>query len=163
MHRLPSQSLRIRLLLYLSEGTSLGAVVPLIVVFFADMFLVDTATRSVNSAQSVVATLVLLGVFIAFLRGLGIDVVGLLTRLDDSDEEGDDSPAFRDWLQTRQWVWVGVLAFASGGVLLGVAAVRWGWPWGVFVQEARLLLFGVFLVGFVGRAVIFYRIDTTTP
>lgn len=148
---LPSQSSRVRLLLYLAEGLILGAGLPLILIEFSGAFLVDIDTGSFRPALTVVDAFFLLLVLFFLLRAIAfIDVGRRFSR--------DDSPEYQDWKETRRWTWVAAVALPVGGVLLGVSVLLWGWWAVVFLEYADLLMLGAILAGFILYLYVFHRL-----
>lgn len=140
---LPSQSRRVRQLLYLAEGIMLGFVIAKFSLVLFDLVLqnrdIDSAVFGLEAWE--------IGLFAVFLVLMIRAVVFVKVGLAD---DRDQPPQFRDWNQTRQWKWVGVAGLLSAGVLLGVSAWVWGWEDVVFWHGSYLV------TGSVGVALIFY-------
>ena len=148
---LPSQSPRVRLLLYLAEGMIIGAATALIVLDFAGAFLLDVQTGSFEPTISVPGVGIILLFMLLVLRGIAINVV-------DHRFSRDNLPEYQDWKETRRWIWVAAVALLIGGLLLGVSVLLWGWWAVVFLYDADLLMGGTILVGLVLYLYILHRL-----
>ncbi|WP_224335970.1 hypothetical protein [Haloprofundus halobius] len=139
---LPSQSQRVRLLLYFSEGLIIGAGLSLCLVRVFGPFLIDVEFGSFNPTLSAVGASFLLLILFFALRGVGFYELG-------RRYSRNHSPEYQDWTETRRWIWVATVAFPLGGVLLGVSVLLWGWWAVVFLQLADLLMLGTTFIGFI--------------
>ena len=137
---LPSQSHRVRTLLYLAEGMIIGAGLALFLLRFSGAFFIDIETGSFNPALSVVGVFFLLFILFILLRGIAFVKLG-------SRYSREDPPEYQDWKETRRWIWVAVVALPIGGMLFGVSVFLWGWWAVVFLQDADLLMLGTIMVG----------------
>lgn len=147
---LPSESRRVRTLLYLSEGGILGAGVLLFSLRFAGAFLVDVETGSFNPALTVFGAFILLLVLFFFLRAVAVIKV--------SPPSPENQPEYQDWSETRKWRWVFAVALPVGGVFFGVALYRWSWWEIVFLQSFDLLLIGAIIAGLLLYAYVLHKI-----
>lgn len=147
---LPSESRRVRTLLYLSEGAILGAGGLLLAVRFAGSYLVDVETGSLDPEVTAFGAFVLAALLFFGLRAVAI------TRVAPSN--GDRPPEYRDWSETRQWRWVFGVAFLIGGVISAVAVFRWTWWQIVFLQGFDLLLLGGVLGGVLLYTYVLHRL-----
>lgn len=59
-------------------------------------------------------------------------------------------PIYDEWVAVRRWRWVGVVAVAVTGFLVGVTVLRWGWR-GWLGSEVFALGFGTVMLGLVLR------------
>ena len=148
---LPSESPRVRVLLYLAEGMVVGAATTEILLVFFGSFLIDFETGSFNPRIPGVSVFFLL-VFVFFLlRGIAfIDIGRRYAR--------DVPPEYQDWKATRRWSLVLAVGLVVGGGLLGVSVLLWGWWEVVYSQRARLILTVTTLVGFTLNLYIHYRL-----
>lgn len=148
---LPSQSPRVRVLLYLVEGMILGATTTYLLLLFFGAFLIDIETGSFNPTISGVS-LFFLFVFVFFLlRGIAfIDVGRRYAR--------DDPPEYEDWKTTRRWPVVLVVGLLVGGGLLWSSVQLWGWWEVVYLQHGKLLLLGSIFVGVALYLYILHRL-----
>lgn len=147
---LPSQSPRVRRLLYLAEGMIIGAATTLFLLEFAGAFLIDIETGSFDSTISVLDVVFLLLFVFFLLRGIAFIVVGRRF-------SRDNPPEYQDWKETRRWMWVAAVALPIGGILLGVSVLLWGW-WAVVFFHADQLMGGTILVGFILYLYVLHRL-----
>lgn len=147
---LPSESRRVRTLLYLSEGVILGAGVLLFSIRFAGAYLVDVETGSFNPALTVFGAYTLLLVLFFLLRGVAVIKV--------SPPSPENPPEYRNWSETRKWRWVFTVAFPVGGVFFWVAMFHWSWWEIVFLQPFDIILLGAILVGMLLYAYVLHKI-----
>jgi multisubunit Na+/H+ antiporter MnhB subunit len=157
---LPSESRRVRTLLYLTEGVAVGSVAVAFLLAFTDGTLV-TDTGALRSSRAIVRAL-LYGV--VALLVLGVSGVVDLWRGDSADQGDEDlSPAFRDWRRVRRRSGVAVVALVTGGLLLAVSLLQWGWPAIVLEWSALLSAVGTFVVALLLYIYVLYRIDAGEP
>lgn len=147
---LPSESRRVRTLLYLSEGTVVGAGGLLLVVRFAGSYLVDVGTGSFDPGITAFGAFILVSLLLFGLRTLVITRVATPTR--------DKLPEYRDWSETRKWRWVAAVALLVGGLLSAVAVLRWTLWQIVFSQGFDLLLLGTGLAGILLYIYVLHRL-----
>lgn len=147
---LPSQSIRVRLLLYLVEGLMLGAGTALLLVSIGGVF-TDIDTGSLEFEVSPTEAFIFLLLFVLLLRGIAIVDIGRRV-------SRDGQPEFQDWWETRRWVWVVAIALPIGGLLLGVSILLWGWWAVVYRQLADLIMIGAFMGGLFLYLYVFHRL-----
>lgn len=136
---LPSESHRVRQLLYLSEGLILGAGGLLLVLGFVGTYLVDVRTGSFEPHITPFGVFTLLFFLFLTLRWKAIR---------DVSPPSPEKPApLQDWSETREWKWVFTVGLPVSGVLVGAARLLWSWWEIVFLQSFDLLLLGTVLVG----------------
>lgn len=135
---LPSDSPRVRAHLYLAEGLILSAGSLLIGSGLAGAYLVDVGTGSFDPNITPFGAFTLLFVVFLALRWRAIKAVS---------PPPEKALELQDWWATREWRWVLVTAIPVGGVLVGVARLRWSWWELVFLQSFDLLLLGTILAG----------------
>lgn len=145
----PSESRRVRTLLYLSEGAILGAGGLLLAVRFAGSYLVDVETGSFDPEVTAFGAFVLVALLLFGLRALAITRVAPPKR--------DGPPEYQDWNETREWRWVVAVALLVGGSLSVVAVLRWTWWQIVFLQGFDLLLLGTIMVGALLHLYVLHR------
>lgn len=145
----PSRSRRVRTLLYLSEGTILGAGGLLLAVRFAGSYFVDVETGSFDPGITAFGAFTLVALLFFGLRAMAIIRVAPSTR--------DRPPEYRDWSETRKWRWVVAAALLVGGSLAGVAVLRWTWWQIVFSKGFDLLLLGTVLAGVLHYTYVLHR------
>lgn len=148
---LPSQPRRVRLLLYFAEGLIIGAGFILLLLAFFGAFVIDIETGSFNPEISGVEVVFLLIILVILLRAIAFFKSG-------SRHSREDSPEYRDWKESRRWMWVVAAALPLGGILLGTSLFLWGWWSVVFLQDANLLMLGTVLVGFILYMYVLQRI-----
>lgn len=136
---LPSDSRRVRVLLYISEGVILGAGGLLVAFRFAGAYLVDLRTGSLNPEITPFGAFTLL-----FFLFLTVRYVAIKRVAPPSEE---NPAAFQDWSDTRQWRWVVTVALPLSAVLVVGATVRWSWWEIIFLRSFDLLLLGTLLIG----------------
>ena len=147
---LPSESRRVRTLLYFSEGVILGAGVLLFTLRFAGAFLIDVETGSFNPALTVFGAFTLLLVLFFLLRAMAVIKV--------SPPSPESQPEYQNWSETRKWRWVFALALPVSGVLFGVAMYRWSWWEIVFLQSFDLLLLEAIIASLLLYAYVLHKI-----
>lgn len=147
---LPSESSRVRNLLYLAEGAAIGAGFSVVLVYFfgAGFFLYAIGYEY----AAAVGGLVVLGV------GLVL-IVRWTAVVDRVTHDAPVSAVMRDWQETRDWRWVGLVGLAVGGVNIAVSVALWG-VGGTLYFQAPILLAGTALVGIGLHRYVFYRLDT---
>lgn len=148
---LPSQSFRVRVLLYLSEGLIIGGGVTLFLFGVVGAFFVDIETGSFNPKISTVEAVFLLLLLFFLFRAIGFVKASRRSSREDPPEQ-------QDWKETRRWIWVIAMALPVGAILLGVSVFLWGW-WSVFfLQDAALLMLGTVMVGLLLNLYVYQRI-----
>ena len=148
---LPSQSSRVRRLLYLAEGLILGAGIPLLLVGFLGAFLIDIDTDTLDLDFTAFDAFILLLMLFFLLRAIAfLDIGRRFSR--------DGPPEYQDWKETRRWMWVTAVALPIAGILLGMSVLLWGWWTVVFLQYADLLMLGAIMVGFILHLYVFHRL-----
>lgn len=148
---LPSQSHRVRMLLYLAEGMITGAGLTLFLLDFFGAFLIDIETGLFNPDLSAFNMFLLLIVLF-----LGSRVIAFIKA--GNGFSRDNPSEYQDWAETRQWLWVAAVALSVGGTLLGVSVFLWGWWAVVFLEYAALLMLGMIFAGFVLYLSVLQRI-----
>lgn len=146
---LPSESRRVRNLLYLAEGAAIGAgsSVVLVYLFGVGFFLYAIGYESVAA----VGGLVVLGVGLALL-------VRWTAVVDRVTHDAPVSAGMRDWQETRDWRWVGLVGLAVGVVDIAVSLALWGVGRTLYFR-APILLAGTVLVGIGLHRYVFYRLE----
>lgn len=139
------------MLLYLAEGTLIGAGLTLVLLKLFGAFLVDIETGSFDITLSVFSAFFLFFVLFFLLRGVAI--VNVSRRY-----SRESPPEYRDWQETRRWAWVTAVALPVGVTLLGVSVFLWGWWSVVFLQDATLLMLGAILSGLFLYTYVLHRI-----
>lgn len=137
---LPSQSHRVRLLLYLAEGLILGAGLTFVLLIFAGATLVAIESGVFNRDILAIEILALLFFLIVLLRGIAFGSVAWHTPL-------EHPPEYQDWTETRQWRWVIAVTLPIVGTFLGA----------VFLWE-QWVLYGTLLAGFILYLYVLHRI-----
>lgn len=136
---LPSESHRVRRLLYLSEGLILGAGGLLLLLGLVGTYLVDVRTGSFEPHITPFAAFTLLFFLFLALRWKAIH---------DVSPPSSEKPApLQDWSEMREWKWVFTVALLISGVLVGSAPLLWSWWEIVFLPSFDLLLLGTVLAG----------------
>ena len=133
---LPSQSRRVRGLLYLAEGLMLGAGLTFILLTVAGATFATIESELFNLDILVIEVLAVLFVLFVLLRGVALGVVARRS-------PRYRSPKGEDWQETRRWPWVVAVALPVAGVLLGAMFL-----WGEWVFYGALLA-GLLLHGYV--------------
>lgn len=136
---LPSDSRRVRTLLYISEGVIFGAGSLLTALRFAGAYLVDLRTGSFDPHITPFGVFTLLPWFLLALH--------LTVRWRGDSPSQDKSIERQDWSETRQWRWVVIIGLSASVLLVGVALANWSLWEIVFLRSFDLLLFGSALVG----------------
>lgn len=136
---LPSESHRVRQLLYLSEGLILGAGSLLLVLRFVGAYLIDVRTGSFDPHITPFGVFTLLFFLFLILRWKAIREV--------SPPSPEKPAPLQDWSETREWKWVFTVGLPVSGVFVGAARLLWSWWEIVFLRSFDLLLLGTVLVG----------------
>lgn len=119
----PSESRRVRICLYLSEGLLLGGCVAAIFLFPVLRVIHFFIAGFPRVSTTTVVIIILL--IIAFIHSrLPLLIVGLPST---PDLDPDRYPMQHDWSETRQWKWVLAIASLTVLVVLGTSLAVWGW------------------------------------
>lgn len=148
---LPSQSPRVRMLLYLAEGMLIGAGLTLVLLKLFGAVLLDIETGSIDITLTVFSAFFLFVGLFFLLRGAAI--VGVSRQY-----SRNSPPEYRDWHEARRWTLVAAVALSIAVMLLGVSVILWGWWSVVFLQDATLLLLGAVLSGLFLYTYVLHRI-----
>lgn len=140
---LPSQSNRVRVLLYLAEGLILGAGITFVLLIVAGATLAAIGSGLFDRDILVIEILALLFFLFVLLRATGLGSVAWHT-------PRERPPEFQDWTETRQRKWVVTVTLTVVGILLG-ATFLWG----------RWVLYGTLLAGFVLHMYVRHRMRIT--
>lgn len=147
---LPSESRRVRTLLYFLEGLLFGAG-GLLLMSLMSVYLVNIETGSFNLQLTPFGAFMLLSLL--YLAGRGLAFIQV------SSPSQEKSSELQDWSDTRKWRWVFVVALLVSGVLFGVAVALWSWWHIVFTQRFDLLLLTMMLAGILLYVYILYMIE----
>jgi len=146
---LPSQSYRVRALLYLAEGLCFGG--------FGSFFLVgvtgvltDIETGSLRSGLPLAGGAVIL--VMLYVVAERFVVIGRSQRTSE-----DSSLEWEDWSNTRRWRWVFAVAIVVSGTSVTVSVSLWGWWAVVFLRDASLLTTGTGVVGLLSEWYVLFR------
>lgn len=153
---LPSQSVRVQLLLYLAEGVAVGAAILLLLRVVFGAFLIDSETGALNPSISPLGAFFLFLIVLFLVRGIFFIDVG-------RQSSWDNPPEYQDWAETRRWLLVGAVALLVGGVLLGVSILLWGWWTLTFLRHTNLLLGSTIMVGLSLYLYVFHRLGVKLP
>lgn len=145
----PSESHRVRRLLYLSEGLVLGAGGLLLLLGFVGTYLVDVRTGSFEPHITPFGVFTLLFFLFLALRWKAIREV--------SPPSPEKPAPLQDWSETREWKWVVTVALPVSGVLVGAARLLWSWWEIVFLRSFDLLLLGTVLGGILLYVYVLHR------
>lgn len=145
----PSESRRVRRLLYLSEGLILGAGGPLLLLGLVGTYLVDVRTGSFEPHITPFGTFTLLFFLFLALRWKAIRQV--------SPPSPEKPVPLQDWNETREWKWVVTVALPVSGVLVGGARLLWSWWEIVFLRSFDVLLLGTVLGGILLYVYVLHR------
>ena len=145
----PSESHRVRRLLYLSEGLVLGAGGLLLLLGFVGTYLVDVRTGSFEPHITPFGVFTLLFFLFLALRWKAIREV--------SPPSPEKPAPLQDWSETREWKWVVTVALPVSGVLVGGARLLWSWWEIVFLRSFDLLLLGTVLGGILLYVYVLHR------
>lgn len=148
---LPSQNTRVRRLLYLTEGMSIGTgiLAILLIIFRITLLLSHGLIKGFGSFDEVVGAFSIMA--IVLLIWLGQVKLTLNSR-----QSNYHPPEYQDWQETRQWRWVAVVAFIISGVFFGVSVFTWGWVFGAFFY-GPLVLIGATLIGLGFYSFVLYK------
>lgn len=125
----PAESRLVRTLFYIGEGAMVGG---------AGYFATNLAFLAFADPS-----------FVAIIILFFVLVVGRVLMLISANRKSQP-PIYHEWITVRRWRWVGVVAAAVAGILVGTTVSRWGWR-GWTVSEATALGFGTFMSGFILR------------
>ena len=147
---LPSESRRVRTLLYISEGVILGAGSLLLALGISGANLVALLTGSLALSPTALDVFTLFLVLFFAIRWVIIRRV--------SPPAGDKPSQLQDWSETRQWRWVFIVALPVSVVLFGSATLLWSWREMIFLRGFDLLLLGSVLAGSLLYVYILHKI-----
>lgn len=133
---LPSQSRRVRGLLYLAEGLMLGAGLTFILLIVAGATFATAGQGIFNREIAVIEVLAVLFFLFVLVRGVALGVVARRS-------PRYRSPEGEDWQETRRWSWVVAVTLPVAGALFGAMFL-----WGEWVFYGALLA-GLLLHGYV--------------
>lgn len=149
---LPSESRRVRALLYLAEGMITGGALPVVLAIVAGVVVAVYRTVVVNPTVTAAGA-----VGFPLALHLLLRSTALATAVRHSRRE--DKPEVRDWTETRQWRWVAVVALVVAALLVAVpTALGWAWHvsyWGV----PRVLCLATVGAGFLLRLYVLHRVE----
>jgi hypothetical protein len=148
---LPSESLRVRQLLYLAEGLILGAGGLLLALGFVGTYLVDVRTGSFDPHVTPFGAFTLLFFLFLALRWKSIRAV--------SPPSPENPAPVKDWRETREWKWVVTVTLPVSGVLVGGAKLLWSWWEIVFLLNFDLFLLGTVLVGMLLYVYVLHKME----
>lgn len=148
---LPSQSRQVRRLLYLAEGTSIGAGLSVVLLFITRLLFILYAAgfRFVATAGG--------GLLLFVLLVLLVRSTAFVKWARDPSAAPEYPLAYEDWQETRQWNLVAIVAFTSSGLWLGISVVTWGYK-GTFFSWGLVLVSGIVVTGLVIYSYILYKI-----
>ena len=146
---LPSQSYRVRVLLYLAEGLCFGG--------FGSFFLIgitgalsDIETGSLRSGVPLAG-----GAVILVMLYVAAERFAVITK--SQRTSGDGPPEWEDWSDKRRWRWVFTVAIVVSGTSVVVSVSLWGWWAVMFLRDASLLMMGTGTVGLLLEWYVLFR------
>lgn len=139
---LPSQSSRVRRLLYLTEGFVVGGGIILVILLLFDAI---SFIRDFGFPPRRISTEMIGGLLFALVLGMiGLLIVGVSWK--ESKQRVAGTP-YRDWADIRKWPLVVGIGLSFWGILIGTLVWIWGWQ-SVSIGGGWPLLSLVFWVGF---------------
>lgn len=149
---LPSESRRIRGLLYLAEGAAIGAWFAVVLLYLSGVALFVYAIG--YRVLAVIGGLFVLGVLVVVL----VRWEALVERVTHDEPMYDSPSASRDWRETREWRWVAVWGFLLCATSIAISVALWG-VGGALYFRAWLPLSGTALAGLGLHRYVFYRLQ----